>query len=47
MKTDIAIIETRPGAGGDEAKIWATDLLRMYTRYANSRGWKVYQLNDG
>lgn len=30
------ILEARPGVGGDEAKIWADDLLRMYTRYAES-----------
>lgn len=47
MKTDVAIIETRPGTGGDEAKIWADDLLRMYTRYAHSQGWKVYSIDDG
>ena len=47
MKTDVAIIEARPGTGGDEAKIWADDLLRMYTRYANSQGWKVFDIDDG
>lgn len=46
MNLDIAIMEFRPGAGGDEAKIWAGDLLRMYTRYANALGWKVEQLDD-
>ncbi len=45
MQTDIAILELRPGAGGEEAKIWAQDLLRMYTRFANLQGWKVEQLN--
>ncbi|HEY9898198.1 MAG TPA: peptide chain release factor 1, partial [Pantanalinema sp.] len=35
------IIELRGGAGGDEANLFAGDLLRMYTRYADSRGWKV------
>jgi peptide chain release factor 1 len=34
-------IEIRAGAGGDEAGIFAADLLRMYTRYAESRGWKT------
>jgi len=47
VKTDVAIIEARPGTGGDEAKIWADDLLRMYTRYANSQGWKVFDIDDG
>lgn len=35
------IIELRGGAGGDEANLFAGDLLRMYTRYAEGRGWKV------
>lgn len=34
-------IEVRSAAGGDEAKIWAADLLRMYTRFATRRAWKV------
>ncbi len=35
------IIEIRAGAGGDEAGLFAADLLRMYTRYAQSKGWGV------
>lgn len=35
------IVEIRGGAGGEEASLFAGDLLRMYTRYAESRGWKV------
>lgn len=46
MNTDIAIMEFRPGPGGEEAKNWAADLMRMYTRYANILGWKVEQLDD-
>lgn len=46
MRNDIAILETRQGTGGDEAKIWADELLRMYTRFANSQGWKVYQIDE-
>ena len=34
-----AIIEIRPGTGGDEAALFAGDLLRMYQRYAEARGW--------
>ena len=34
-------IEIRAGAGGDEAGIFAGDLLRMYTRYAEARRWKT------
>ncbi len=40
-------MEARPGVGGDEAKIWADDLLRMYSRYAEIRKWKVEALDDG
>jgi peptide chain release factor 1 len=35
------ILEIRAGAGGDEASIFAYELFRMYTRYAEGRGWKV------
>ena len=35
------IMEIRAGAGGDEAGLFANELLRMYTRYAENRGWKV------
>jgi peptide chain release factor 1 len=35
-----AMIEIRPGTGGDEAALFAGDLLRMYQRYAESRGWQ-------
>jgi peptide chain release factor 1 len=38
-------IEIRSAAGGDEAKIWATDLLRMYMRYAAKKNWKASQLS--
>src|SRR4030042_3478742 len=47
MNNNSLIIEIRPGTGGEEAKIWADDLLRMYTRFANSRGWKVIQISEG
>ena len=36
-----AIVEIRAGTGGDEAAIFAGDLYRMYTRYCDSKGWKV------
>ncbi len=35
-----AMIEIRPGTGGDEAALFAGDLLRMYQRYAEARGWR-------
>ena len=34
-----AILEIRPGTGGDEAALFAGDLLRMYQRYAETQGW--------
>ena len=34
-----AMLEIRPGTGGDEAALFAADLLRMYQRYAENRGW--------
>ncbi len=38
------IVEIRAGTGGDEAGLFAGDLLRMYTRYAERHGWKVETL---
>lgn len=46
MNTNIAIIEARGATGGDEAKIWAGDLIRMYYRYATARGWKVQLVDE-
>ncbi len=40
-----AILEVRAGTGGDEAALFAADLLRMYQRYAESRGWRFELLN--
>lgn len=39
-------VEVRSAAGGDEAKIWATDLLRMYFRYATKRNWKITPIDE-
>jgi len=39
-------IEIRPGAGGDEAKIWASDLERMYVRFAELKGLKIGIIDD-
>jgi peptide chain release factor 1 len=39
------IMEIRGGAGGDEASLFAADLFRMYTRYAEMKGWK-YEIMD-
>jgi peptide chain release factor 1 len=40
------MLEIRAGTGGDEASIWAGDLLRMYSRYAESQGWKVKLVSE-
>jgi peptide chain release factor 1 len=39
------ILEIRAGTGGDEASLFAADLLRMYTRFAETKGWKVESLD--
>lgn len=39
-------LEIRSATGGDEAELWANDLLRMYTRFANLHNWKVVQVDD-
>ncbi|MCU1510896.1 MAG: peptide chain release factor 1, partial [Arthrobacter sp.] len=39
------ILEVKGGEGGDEAALFAADLLRMYTRYAESRGWKTEMIS--
>jgi peptide chain release factor 1 len=39
-----ALVEIRAGAGGDEAALFAADLYRIYTKYAESRRWKVEML---
>lgn len=36
-----AVLEIRAGTGGDEAELFARELLRMYQRYAENKGWKV------
>lgn len=36
-----AIVEIRAGAGGDEASLFAADLLKMYSRYAQKKGWET------
>ncbi len=43
------VVEIRAGTGGDEASIFAGDLYRMYTKYSESKGWKVnlVDFNEG
>jgi peptide chain release factor 1 len=38
--------QIRAGTGGDEAALFAADLLRMYQRYADGQSWKVAQLSE-
>ena len=45
MNVGSIIMEIRAGTGGDEAALFARDLYGMYTRYAESRKWKVEQLD--
>lgn len=40
------IMEIRQGAGGDEASVFARDLFRMYSRYAEHKGWKIELLSQ-
>lgn len=41
-----AILEIRAGTGGDEASIFAGDLLKMYLRYCDNKGWKTEIMNE-
>jgi peptide chain release factor 1 len=40
------MLEIRAGTGGDEAGIWAGDLVRLYSRYAERQGWKVKLVSE-
>ncbi|MFN7001819.1 MAG: peptide chain release factor 1 [Roseinatronobacter sp.] len=40
-----ALVELRPGTGGEEASLFAADLLRMYQKYAEARGWQVQMIS--
>jgi peptide chain release factor 1 len=40
------MLEVRAGTGGDEASIWAGDLVRMYSRYAETQRWKVKLVSE-
>lgn len=42
-----AVLEVRAGAGGEEAALFAAELMRMYMHYADSQGWKVELTDDG
>ncbi len=45
INSNVAIMEIRSAAGGDEAGLFANDLLRMYTRYALNKNWKIEELD--
>jgi len=45
-KVDSIFLEVRAGVGGDEAALWAGDLVAMYSRYATSRGWNVEEIQS-
>jgi len=45
MKKQQCIVEIRPAAGGEEAKIWARDLFRMYLQFSKSKNWTIKQID--
>lgn len=47
MNLNVVTLEIRPGPGGEEAKLWANDLLRMYSKYILSKGWKANPIDEG
>ncbi len=46
MFNQTTYIEIRGATGGDEAKLWGQDLLRMYSRFATKKNWKQSQIDD-
>jgi peptide chain release factor 1 len=46
QKYNAVIMEIRAGVGGEEAALFASDLIRMYTRFAQTKGWKVNVLDS-
>ncbi len=46
MENQTAYLEIRGATGGDEAKLWGIDLLRMYMRYSLKKNWKLIQMDD-
>lgn len=46
MDSSNVFLEVRAGTGGDEAAIFAGDLFRMYSRYAETRGWEIELLSE-
>ena len=46
MENQTAFLEIRGATGGDEAKLWGADLLRMYVRFVNQKNFKVSQVDE-
>ncbi len=46
MEVNCIYLEVRGATGGDEAKIWADDLYRMYLRYSLKKGWKITSVSE-
>jgi peptide chain release factor 1 len=46
MENQTAYLEIRGATGGDEAKLWGQDLLRMYIRFSAKKGWKTYSVSE-
>lgn len=46
MEPQTTYLEIRGATGGDEAKLWGSDLIRMYIRFAAKKGWKVFSVSD-
>jgi len=46
MNTSVCYLELRAGVGGEEAKLWASDLFAMYTKYAQKKGWKAAMVSE-
>lgn len=46
MENQTAYLEIRGATGGDEAKLWGVDLLRMYSRFAVKKNWKTIQMDE-
>lgn len=46
FSNQVAYLEIRGATGGDEAKLWGSDLLRMYIRFATKKGWKLVQMDE-
>lgn len=39
-------MQVRAGTGGEEAALWAAELMRMYQRYADEQGWKMSEISS-